>query len=62
MKYTLKHAIVMYIFDNVTEFQLNNAVTNEFHAYIYDDKGEYLIGGEEVKEFINNTVNLIKNS
>lgn len=62
MKYALKHAIVMYIFDNVTEFQLNNAVTNEFHAYIYDDKGEYLIGGEEVSGFIDQAVKLIKES
>ena len=57
----LKKVIVNYILDNENVFQLNNHTTKEFSAYIYDKQGEYLIGGEEVSEFISNAVKLLKN-
>lgn len=59
MRTELKQAIINYIFDNLTHFQLNNATTEEFRAYIYDSKGYYLIGGEDISKFINQAINLI---
>ena len=52
MNKELKRAIVNFILDNEKEFQLPNATTSHFRSYQYDDKGEYLIGGEEVHDFI----------
>ena len=54
----LKKAIANYVFDNTNEFQLHNHTTQEFRAYIYDDKGEYLIGGKDVARFIEQMVEL----
>lgn len=48
----LKKTIILWIFENDKTWQLNNATTEQFRAYIYDDSGNYLIGGEEVSEFI----------
>lgn len=61
MKRELKHAIVKFIFDNEKYFQLQNSAIKNFRLYIYDDKGEYLIGGEEVKNFIERAINLLTN-
>ena len=47
MKTELKKAIIDCIFDNVNEFQLTNFVVDKCRPYIYDDKGMYLIGGQE---------------
>jgi hypothetical protein len=60
MKKELKRAIVNYILDNEKEFQIMNATTKNFRLYIYDDKGEYLIGGEEISEFIVKQVELLR--
>jgi hypothetical protein len=60
MNTELKKAIVNFIFDNSNEFQITNATVNEFKLYIYDDKGNFLIGGEEVSEFIQNAIKLLK--
>ena len=60
MNTELKKAIVNYIFDNIQEFQIINATVKEFKLYIYDDKGNFLIGGEEVSEFISEAIKLIK--
>ncbi len=59
MKKELKQAIINFIFENEKDFQLVNNTTDNFKAYIYDSKGEYLIGGEDVKEFINKAIELI---
>ena len=48
----LKKTIILWIFENDKNWQLNNATTEQFRAYIYDADGNYLIGGEEVSEFI----------
>lgn len=61
MRKELKKAIIDYIFENEKEFQLTNSVTNKFRAYIYDADGNYLIGGEEVYDFIIEAIKLIKN-
>ena len=60
MKTELKKVIVNFIFDNEKEFQIINATVSKFRAYIYDESGEYLIGGKEVSEFINSAINLLR--
>lgn len=59
MKKELKQAIINHIFENSTDFQLINNTTDKFRAYIYDSKGDYLIGGNEVYEFIRDAIELI---
>jgi hypothetical protein len=60
MKTELKKAIVNFIFDNEKEFQINNATTNKFKHYIFDPEGNYLIGGEEISNFISSAIKLLK--
>jgi len=60
MNTELKKAIVNFMFDNSKDFQLINNTTHEFRPYIYDSKGNYLIGGENVANFIKETEKLIK--
>ena len=55
----LKQDILKYIFDNKDEYQLTNATIDNFREYIYNAKGEYLIGGELIAEFITKAINLI---
>jgi hypothetical protein len=52
MNLQLKKAIFNYMIDNSTNSQLLNTTTKEFRQYIFTDKGEFCIGGEEVHEFI----------
>jgi hypothetical protein len=59
MKKELKQAIINFIFENEKDLQLTNYTTDKFRLYIYDAAGEYLIGGEDVKEFINKAIELI---
>ncbi len=61
MNTELKKAIVNFMFDNSKDFQLINNTVKEFRAYIYNDKGNYLIGGENVSNFIKQTEKLIIN-
>jgi hypothetical protein len=44
MLFHLKKSIILYIIENIEEFQLVNATIEEYRPYIYDTKGEYLIG------------------
>ena len=60
MNTELKKAIVNFMFDNSKDFQLINNTNQEFRPYIYDSKGNYLIGGENVANFIKETEKLIK--
>jgi hypothetical protein len=55
----LKHKIVNFIFEHKDEFQLTNATISNFRDYIYDSKGEYLIGGELIADFIKKAIDLI---
>ena len=48
----LKQAIINWLFENEKEFTRLRCCTNAFRAYIFDEKGNYLIGGKEVAEFI----------
>jgi hypothetical protein len=59
MRTELKKAIIDYIFENEKYFQIHNAVTQKFRSYIYDPDGKFLIGGDEVYEFIKNAIKLI---
>lgn len=52
MNKELKKAIVSWLLDNENAWQRTNACTDHFRAYIYDDTGNYLIGGEVVADFI----------
>ena len=59
MNTKLKQAIVNYIIENEKEFQLPNKTIATFSAYIYDKNGEYLIGGDDVIEFIRTAISLL---
>lgn len=48
----LKQSIIEWLFTHSNEWQRVNACHEEFSPYIYDKNGKYLIGGEEVSEFI----------
>lgn len=48
----LKKAIFMWLLNNENRWNRINNCVNEFRAYIYDSKGNYLIGGEDVYDFI----------
>lgn len=61
MNKELKRAIVNFILDNDKEFQIKNYVVGKFRPYIYDQDGDYLIGGEEVLNFIYNQIKLLRN-
>ena len=59
MKPQLKKAIIDFIFEREKDFQINNAVIQKFKPYIYDPDGNFLIGGDEVYEFIKDAIKLI---
>ena len=60
MENELKKAIIEKIFENQNDFQLVNNTIDNFKSYIYNQDGEYLIGGEAVAEFIKQAIDLIK--
>ena len=60
MNTELKKAIFNYMADNHKQFSLVNNTTDEFRAYIYNANGDYLIGGEDVGEFIRQVDKLLK--
>lgn len=60
MRKELKLAIINFMFENDKEFQLVNATNEKFRQYIYDNFGNYCIGGEEVHEFILSVDKLLK--
>lgn len=60
MNIQLKKAIVDFMFENRLDFQIINNTHEHFREYIYTIKGEYLIGGREVSEFIHMADKLIK--
>ncbi len=60
MRKELKKAIIDFMFENSNEFQLINATIKQFSQYIYTEKGEFCIGGEEVSNFIAACYDLVK--
>ena len=60
MRTELKKAIIEYMLENINHHQLVNSTVAQFRAYIYTEKGDYLIGGEEVSEFISDIDKILK--
>lgn len=48
----LKKAIIDWLYENENRWQRVNSCKSEFAEYIYNNKGEYLIGGKEVADFV----------
>lgn len=61
MQKELKDAIIKAVQQSQNEFQQTNWIMGNFKEYIYDKDGNYLIGGEEVAEFIENFIKLYTN-
>lgn len=59
MNKELKKAIIEFVFENEKDFQILNKTSNKFKPYIYDSSGAYLIGGEQVYNFIKDAVKLL---
>lgn len=59
MNKQLKQAIINFIFENEKVFQLQNITIGNFKEYIYNSQGNYLIGGQDVAEFIGKAVKLL---
>lgn len=60
MQYSLMQEIFNFMIENRNEFQLLNATTTKFRAYIFDEEGEYLKhGGKQVSSYILRTNDLI---
>lgn len=55
----LKKAILEWLIENEHEWQRVNACHKHFRQYIYDDHGEYIIGGEITSDFIINADKLL---
>lgn len=61
MLFYLKKSIIHYILENIDDFQIVNATILHFSEYIYDDKGNYLVGWEAVADFIRDACKLLSN-
>lgn len=48
----LRRAIVNWLFDNENVFCRSSACSQNFRQYIYDDTGNYIIGGKDIAEYI----------
>lgn len=55
----LKKEILNWLLNNENRWQRTNACTEQFRNYVYDDNGEYLIGGRNVVDFIYSAEELI---
>lgn len=61
MQYSLMQSICNYIFEHRQEFNLTNATTDHFKAYIFDNEGEWLEhGGKQVSSFIVKQIKLVQ--
>lgn len=55
----LKKAIILWLLENENEWNRVTSCYQAFRAYIYNEEGDYLIGGEDVAEFIRKADDLI---
>ena len=55
----LKKVIILWLLEHENEWQRVNACIEEYKNYIYDKKGNRLIGGENVLRFIKNADKLL---
>lgn len=60
MRMELKEVITKYIIENINDFQIVNNTINHFREYIYNSEGNYLIGGQEVANFIKNMIDILR--
>ena len=59
MNKELKKAIINWLLDNENRWQRINECIKEFREYIYNSYGNYLIGGQEVLNFIDEADSLL---
>ena len=59
MQKELKKEILKWLLENENKWQRLNSCKEEFRNYIYDNEGNYLIGGEAVSDFIDKADDLI---
>ena len=59
MNKELKKVIVNWLLENENKWQRVNTCKEKFRNYIYDEVGNYIIGGEIVGDFINNADRLL---
>lgn len=55
----LKKEIFIWLLEHENEWQRLNACREAFRPYIYNEDGNYLIGGEIVSNFIKEADNLL---
>ena len=59
MQKELKKEIIKWLSENENKWQRLNSCKEEFRNYIYNNEGNFLIGGEDVSNFINEANDLI---
>ena len=59
MRKELKKVIMDWMFENESRWQRVNSCRKDFREYIYNSEGQYLIGGEDVSDFISRADELI---
>ncbi len=59
MRFELKKAIIEWMVENVSLFQLTNNTREHFKEYIYTSDGQYLIGGKQVSDFISDMSDIL---
>lgn len=52
MNKELKKTIINWLLENESEWQRINSCCDNFRGYIYDNNGNFLIGGEVISNFI----------
>lgn len=52
--FELRKAIVEWLLENENVWQRTNECREHFRQYIYNDEGNYIIGGKKVSDFISN--------
>lgn len=55
----LKKVILEWLIEHEHDFDRVNACHKYFRQYIYDDQGEYIIGGKDASDFIENADKLL---
>lgn len=55
----LKQEIIKWLMENPNTWNRHNACTEAFREYIFNSEGNYLIGGENVSNFITAAEKLI---
>lgn len=55
----LKKVILEWLIEHEHDFDRVNTCHKYFRQYIYDDHGEYIIGGKDTSDFIENADKLL---